>query len=283
MFEKPSSVIILLGWNLEHFLASCTTLAIPTGVCHTVGVGGHFSGGGYDNLIWKYGLSVDKIVDAKITGIDGKIMDRKIMGEDLFWAIRGGSGASFGVILSWKIKLVLVPEIVTIFVVDKTTKQGLIDLIYKYQNVATKLPDDLFLRIELSEPGVYKKTIKVTLIGFFLGKIKGLLKVLEKHLPELGLTPHYCTEMKWIEYVLFWNAIPTGTSIDILLERVWYGRSYTKSKSNFIKNTILKQGLERIIEKLVKSGDITMHWNPYGGCMDEISEHAVPLPQRSGY
>ncbi|KAL1830841.1 hypothetical protein ACET3Z_000492 [Daucus carota] len=30
-------------------------------------------------------------------------------------------------------------------------------------------------------------------------------------------------------------------------------------------------------------GDIVMQWNPYGGRMDEISENAVPLPQRAGY
>jgi len=33
----------------------------------------------------------------------------KSMGEDLFWAIGGGGGASFGVIVAWKIKLVPVP------------------------------------------------------------------------------------------------------------------------------------------------------------------------------
>ncbi|KAM3285306.1 hypothetical protein P3S67_024105 [Capsicum chacoense] len=32
------------------------------------------------------------------------------MKEDMFWAIRGGGGASFGVILAWKLKLVPVPE-----------------------------------------------------------------------------------------------------------------------------------------------------------------------------
>ncbi|KAG5057791.1 hypothetical protein JHK86_012787 [Glycine max] len=35
------------------------------------------------------------------------------MGEDLFWAIRGGGGASFGVIVSWKIMLVPVLQVVT--------------------------------------------------------------------------------------------------------------------------------------------------------------------------
>ncbi|CAN1251744.1 Berberine bridge enzyme-like 21 [Linum perenne] len=95
-------------------------LGFPAGVCPTVGVGGHLSGGGYGNLLRKYGLSVDHIVDAQIVDAEGKFLDsRESMGEDLFWAIRGGGGASFGVVIAYKIKLVPVPATVTVFRVEK--------------------------------------------------------------------------------------------------------------------------------------------------------------------
>ncbi|KAI3689065.1 hypothetical protein L2E82_47013 [Cichorium intybus] len=66
------------------------TLYFPGGVCPTVGLGGYMSGGGYGNLLRKYGTAGDYIVDARIMNVDGNILDRKSMGEDLFWAIRGG-------------------------------------------------------------------------------------------------------------------------------------------------------------------------------------------------
>jgi FAD/FMN-containing dehydrogenase len=82
--------------------------AFPAGECPTIGVGGHFSGGGLGMIMRKHGLSIDKVLDAKLVNADGDLLDRAGMGEDLFWAIRGGGGGSFGVVLSWKVQLVQV-------------------------------------------------------------------------------------------------------------------------------------------------------------------------------
>ncbi|KAK1401102.1 Nectarin 5 [Heracleum sosnowskyi] len=70
------------------------------------------------------------------------------MGEDLFWAIRGGGPSSFRVILSWKIKLVFVPETLTIFTIKRTLEQNATDIVHKWQTVAPNLPNDAEIRIK---------------------------------------------------------------------------------------------------------------------------------------
>ncbi|KAL6348153.1 hypothetical protein AAG906_039601 [Vitis piasezkii] len=254
----------------------------PAGVCPTVGVGGHLTGGGYGNMLRRYGLSIDHIVDAQIVNVNGYILDRKSMGEDLFWAIRGGGGASFGVILSYKVKLVRVPEIVTVFRVEKTLAQNATDIVYQWQHIADKIDNDLFMRL-LLQPITVKsdngsaKTVRVTFISLFLGDATRLISVMNKDFPELELKKEDCMEMNWIESVLYWANFDNGTSVDVLLNRTSDSVNFLKRKSDYVQKPISRDDLEGLWKKIIELGKPGMVFNSYGGRMSEIP-HLKPLP-----
>ncbi|GFP84201.1 reticuline oxidase-like protein [Phtheirospermum japonicum] len=265
-------------------------LGFPAGVCPTVGIGGHISGAGYGNMIRKYGLTVDHVVDAKIVDANGRVLDRRSMGEDLFWAIRGGGGASFGVILAYKIKLVPVPPKVTVFNVKILVDQNAIGAVYKYQQIVDKMDNDLFIRVLLQPITVNKtRSVRATFIGLFLGEPDRLLSITDAQFPELGLKKPDCLEKRWIDSVLYWANFDNTTSPSVLLNRTPDSQNRTpdsvnflKRKSDYVKSPISKSGLESLFNKMVEIGKVGLVFNSYGGVMNEIPESATPFPHRAG-
>ncbi|KAF7152526.1 hypothetical protein RHSIM_Rhsim01G0131600 [Rhododendron simsii] len=262
------------------------THGFPAGVEPTVGVGGHISGGGYGNMMRKYGLTVDNIVDAEVINVNGRILDRKAMGEDLFWAISGGGASSFVVLLSYKIKLVKVPAKVTVFNVARTLEQNATDLVYRWQHVADKLHDDIFIRLILkviNDSSSGQKTIRATFFTLFLGDSNQLLSLLDHSFPELGLKKSDCIEMSWLESVVYYNSNLTGSTVKDLLQRQIPHRTLFKRKSDYLKKPIPRKGLKSIFKKMVElEYPVQLTFNPYGGKMARISPSAKPFPHRKG-
>ncbi|CAN0902368.1 Berberine bridge enzyme-like 8 [Linum grandiflorum] len=265
--------------------------AFPAGACPTVGVGGHLVGGGYGTITRKFGLSTDNILDARVVNASGEILDGKeSMGEDLFWAIRGG-GSSFAVVLAYKVKFARVPEVVTVLRVERTLEENATDLVYTWQQVGPGADADLFLKFVAEVVGKQRsssgeKTIRVTFKGLYLGRAEKLMSIMGKTFPELGLKETDCKEMSWIETVPYWMYVPEGIGLkDALLSRRRRPDEkliHVKTRSDYVENPISKECLEKIWRKMMELEVVKMGFNPYGGLLSEISPEATPFPHRAG-
>ena len=254
--------------------ASGDRLAFPAGLCPTIGVGGHLSGGGFGMLLRKHGVAADHVVDAVLVDARGRVLDRDGMGADVFWAIRGGGGASFGVVLSWQVRLVPVPRVVTAFKVPVSVDRGAVGVLTKWQTAAPAFPDDLFVRV-LVQGNVAEFQ------SLYLGTCAALLPVMRGRFPELGLNRTHCREMTWLQSVPY-IYLGSGAAVEDILNRTTSLAAASKATSDYVREPLAGAAWTEIFRWLAKPNAGLMILDPYGGKIGSVAESDTPFPHRGG-
>ncbi|CAN0927352.1 Berberine bridge enzyme-like 27 [Linum grandiflorum] len=114
-------VYYYVGRSIEN-----NTLAFPAGISLTIGVGGHFSGGGDGTLVRYAGLAADHVTDVVLVDV-------------------------------------------------------------KWQKIADKLPDELFIRVVVYKVNTSNSTSLIAMFNiFYVGPRDEVMPLLEDHFPELG-------------------------------------------------------------------------------------------------
>ena len=79
---------------------------VQGGGCTTVGAAGGFTqGGGFGSWSKKFGIAAASMLEAEVVTADGRLLVANgCQNQDLFWALRGGGGGTFGVVTKLALK-----------------------------------------------------------------------------------------------------------------------------------------------------------------------------------
>lgn len=275
-----------LGEIYRAIAESTDSLALSAGSCPTVGSGGHIAGGGFGLLSRKYGLAADNVVDAVLIDYTGRVTDRRTMGEDAFWAIRGGGGGAWGAVYAWKLRLRPVPKRVTSFIVNRPGpgQRGVAELVHKWQLVAPGLPDEFYIScfVGATLPESDRIGMSATFKGLFLGSVHEAIEILGREFPELGIAASDCHETSWIESVLFFSGLKKGSSVSDLSDRALHSKTFFKAKSDYVRSPLALPDLVSAIGLLATEPKSYLILDPYGGAMGRVRSDHLPFPHRSG-
>lgn len=97
---------IKMGAGVQGFEANAAAydegLQIVSGECPTVGLaGGYTQGGGHSALSSRYGMAADQALEYEVVVASGETLTAsRHENNDLYWALSGGGGGTYGVVLS---------------------------------------------------------------------------------------------------------------------------------------------------------------------------------------
>jgi len=84
---------------------------VQGGGCGTVGVAGLVQGGGFGSFSKRYGTAAASLLEAEIVTADGALrIANARQHPDLFWALKGGGGGTFGVVTRVTLRTHALPE-----------------------------------------------------------------------------------------------------------------------------------------------------------------------------
>ena len=122
----PPAVSVGAGAIWIHVYNEVTTKGgryVQGGGCATVGVAGLVLGGGFGSYSKNYGTAAASLLEAEVVTADGSVrIANAYTNPDLFWALKGGGGGTFGVVTRLTLRTHELPQ--TFGFVNATIRAG---------------------------------------------------------------------------------------------------------------------------------------------------------------
>ncbi|KAM7204687.1 hypothetical protein V8F20_003471 [Naviculisporaceae sp. PSN 640] len=191
---KGPAVTVGAGVQAQKALQTLHALNPPkimvTGECITVGVaGGLVQGGGHGPLTNQHGFLADTALQFKVVTDEGQLLTaNESENSDLFWALRGGGPASFGVIVEASYK-VFNDQTSTGAVLDITTTNTTLfwEAVTAFHSRANYFVDNgLYVYYEIFAP-VQLRVQPFVAVGKTPAQLAAVLKPLFTDLDKLGV------------------------------------------------------------------------------------------------
>lgn len=145
--DRPAYARISAGVYNELFFDQAHASGLMTAGAQHGGVsvlGGWAQAGGHNPFVNKIGMMVDNLMEIEVVTADGKFQKvSECNNPELYWALRGGGGSTFGVVTGGTVKVhPTFPVVVSRFFVNSTNMDGVAEATAHFLQQGNKLRDE---------------------------------------------------------------------------------------------------------------------------------------------
>jgi FAD/FMN-containing dehydrogenase len=246
--------------------------AFPAGSCPTVGIAGHVTGGGYGLLARSHGLTCDNLQQVTMIDCQGIALQATATSEpDLFWALRGGGGGSFGIATQFVLDIFPLTDVLVFGVSWKLRQSHAAGIFNAWQIWAPNAPNSITSIMKLGPAG--NGRISMRCIGQSIGSEAALRSQLHPlvslETPSSPLTIHALSFLDGVKHF----AGPLN-----------YESVYMKAKSDYVLGPLSSSAIADMLSAVaaVPVGGIAVLCDAYGGQIANVAAADTAFPRRSG-
>jgi FAD/FMN-containing dehydrogenase len=242
---------------------------IPAGSCPPVGVSGHTLGGGFGLLARRFGLACDSLTSVEIVTADGRLLNASATeNADLFWALRGGGGGSFGVVTEFNFKTHELSHVSTFGVSWVVSAAQAQRVMQAWQNWAPHAPASITSIFRLSRTG--SNQIAIRCAGQSTDSVQAVQRELAQWIQIEA--PNSAT----VKAHTFLEAVAHFSGGDA------YQSAFVKGRSDYLSGAMLPQGIETLLNGLlsVPVGSVVVICDSYGGAIQDVDVKATAFAHR---
>lgn len=229
----------------------------PAGSCPTVGLAGHMQGGGYGLLSRALGLASDAMLGAEIVDAQGALRVASADKDpELFWALQGGGGGTFGAAASFRLSLFPVGQVHTFTQSFNLPLAAAVQVVDAWQNWAPSAPNEISSLLTLRSGSA--GAISLRLAGQSIGNLASLQQQLQRFASKASqaVTP----------------SVRSGSFIEAVdrFSGGWnYESKFSKGKSDYVLQPLSAPGIETLLRSIasVPPNSIIAIMDAYGGAI----------------
>ncbi|KAG9302092.1 hypothetical protein G9A89_021136 [Geosiphon pyriformis] len=299
--QNAKTAIVGAGWRIGplYLRLDQEGFTIVAGTCPSVGLSGLIAAGGYGIQSRQYGVTGDLVAEAKVVTADGNLVNANAQqNSDLFWAVRGGGGGTFGIVTQWTLNLIPSWKQNTVFKLTYPLQSALTGF-KLWSEWAPKSPNNVSAFAQLNQN-------EFIIVGHFLGTPDQIKSILDAAgLRNIGGTSpsetyQLTTNIGARAYfagnedqsVLNIGTSPfTSSGGGLVTEGVLPGfpagpkvrRELEKTKSMYFDKPLTSDQVKVIIDLIARSpGASYAAFDPYGGIFAGQPSDLTAFPHRAG-